>query len=85
MVIKGRIHEELGKFERYLQNLVKPDDESRLEIGQFDILRKITQNRIHGIKNQVIWWRIRREIEIGREEKIRFEKRFKTEIKSKLN
>ena len=64
MVIKGRIHGELGKFERYLQNLVKSDNESRLEIGRFDILRKITQNRIHGIKNQVIWWRIRREIEI---------------------
>ena len=63
MVIKGRIHGELGKFERYLQNLVKSDDELRLEIGRFDILRKITQNRIHGIKNQVIWWRIRREIE----------------------
>ena len=64
MVIKGRIHGELGKFERYLQNLVKSDDESRLEIGHFDILRKITQNRIHGIKNQVIWIRIRREIEV---------------------
>ena len=74
MVIMGRIHGELGKFERYLQNLVKSDDESRLEIGKFDILRKITQNRIHGIKNQVIWWRIRREIEIGREEKNSFQK-----------
>ena len=64
MVIKSRIHGELGKFERYLQILVKSDDESKLEIGRFDILRKITQNRIHGIKNQVIWCRIRREIEI---------------------
>ena len=64
MVIKGRIHGELGKFERYLQNLVKSDDESRLEIGRFDILRKIIQNRIHGIKNQVIWITIRREIEV---------------------
>ena len=63
MVIKGRINGELGKVERYLQNLVKSDDESRLEIGNFDILRKITQNQIHRIKNQVIWWRIRREIE----------------------
>ena len=64
MVIKGRIHGELGKFERYLSNSVKSDDELRLEIGRFSILRKITQNRIHGIKNQVIWTRIRREIEI---------------------
>ena len=74
MVIKGRIHAELGKFERYLQILVKSDDELKLEIGRFDILRKITQNRIHGIKNQVIWWRIRREIEIWREEKNSFRK-----------
>ena len=50
MVIKGRIHGELGKFERYLWNSVKSDDELRLEIGCFSILRKITQNRIHGIK-----------------------------------
>ena len=51
MVIKGQIHGELGKFEIYLRNLVKSDDELRLEIGQFMILRKITQLRIHGIKN----------------------------------
>ena len=33
MVIKGRIHRELGKFERYLWNSVKSHDELRLEIG----------------------------------------------------
>ena len=64
MVIKGQIHGELGKFERYLWNLVKSDNEMSLEIGDFRILRKIIQNRIHGIKNQVIWIRIRREIEV---------------------
>ena len=64
MVIKGPIHGELGKFKRYLWNSVKSDDELRLEIGRFSILRKITQNRIHGIKNQVIWIRIRREIKV---------------------
>ena len=64
MVIKGRIHGELGKFEIYLWNLVKLDDELRLEIGQFMILRKITQLQIHGIKNQVIWMRICRVIEV---------------------
>ena len=32
MVIKGRIHGELGKIERYLWNSVKSDDELRLEI-----------------------------------------------------
>ena len=74
MVIKSRIHGELGKIERYLWNSVKSDDELRLEIGRFSILRKITQNQIHGIKNQVISWRIRREIEIWREEKNSFRK-----------
>ena len=51
MVIKGRIHEELGKFERYLWNSVKSDNELRLEIGRFSILRKTTQFQIHRIKN----------------------------------
>ena len=64
MVIKGRIQEELGKFEIYLWNSVKSDNELRLEIGKFMILRKITQLRIHGIKNQVIWKRIHRVIEV---------------------
>ena len=82
MVIKGRIHGELGKFERYPWIWVKSDDELRLEIGQFDILRKITQNRIHGIKNQVIWWRIWREIENLRKEKNSFRKTIKNQ---KLN
>ena len=44
MVIKGRIHGELGKFERYLWNSVKLDNELRLEIGHFSILRKTTQS-----------------------------------------
>ena len=64
MVIKGPIHRELEKFEIYLSNSVKSDDELRLEIGKFMILRKITQLRIHGIKNQVIWIRIRRVIKV---------------------
>ena len=51
MVIKGRIHRELGKFEIYLWNSVKSDNELRLEIGQFMILRNITQLQIHRIKN----------------------------------
>ena len=77
MVIKGRIHGELGKFMRYLWNLVKSEDELRLEIRDFSILRKITQNRIHGIKNQVIWIRIRREIEVWSLEKNSFWKTIK--------
>ena len=54
MVIKGRIHGDLVKFEIYLWNLVKSDDELRLEIRNFIILRKTTQLQIHRIKNQVI-------------------------------
>ena len=44
MVNKGRIHGELGNFERYLWNSIKSDDELRLEIGQFMILRKTIAN-----------------------------------------
>ena len=43
MVNKGRIHGELGNFERYLQNSIKLDDELSLEIRYFVILRKINQ------------------------------------------
>ena len=32
-------------------NLIKSDDEMVIEIGQFDILKKRTRRRIHGIKN----------------------------------
>ena len=64
MIIKGQIHGELGNFERYFRNLIKSDNELRLEIGQFITLRKITQLQIHGIKNQVIWMRIRRVIKV---------------------
>ena len=78
MIIKGRIHRELGKFERYLWNSVKSDDEVRLEIGRFSVLRKITQFRIHEIKNQVIWIRIRREIEVWSLERNSFQKMIKT-------
>ena len=37
MVIKGWIHRELGKFEIYLWNSIKSDDELRLEIVYFII------------------------------------------------
>ena len=70
MVNKGRIHGELWKFERYLSKSIKSDDELRLEIGKFMILRKITQLRIHGIKNGVIWIRIRGLIKVLKCEKI---------------
>ena len=74
MVNKGRIHGELGNFERYLWNSIKSDDELRLEIEKFMILRKITQLRIHEIKNWVIWIRIRGVIKVRKWEKIRIVK-----------
>ena len=82
MIIKGRIHGELGKFEIYLWSSVKSDDEIRLEMREFMILRKITQFWIHGIKNQVIWIRIRREIKVWSLEKNSFRKTIKNQ---KLN
>ena len=50
MVNKGQIHRELGKFFMLSSNLIKSDDKSVIEIRQFDILRKRTRRRIHGIK-----------------------------------
>ena len=54
MVIKGRIHGELGKFERYLWNSVKSDDEMSLEIGDFRILRKIL--KIESTESKIRWF-----------------------------
>ena len=79
MINKGRIHGELGKFERHLWNSIKSDDELRLEIGKFMILINITQLQIHGIKNQVILIRIRGVIEVRKWD------RNSIEIKTKLN
>ena len=42
MVNKDRIHRELGKILMISSNLIKLDDESVMEIGDFDILRKRT-------------------------------------------
>ena len=70
MINKGRIHKELGKFFRYLWKSIKSDDELRLEMRKFSVLRKITLIQIHRIKNQEIWSRIRGEIEVWNWEKI---------------
>ena len=51
MVNKGQIHWELGNFFIISSNLIKSDDEMVMDIRKFDILRKRTQRRIHGIKN----------------------------------
>ena len=50
MVNKVRIHRELGKFLMISSNLIKSDDESKIEIRQFDILRKRTRRRLHELK-----------------------------------
>ena len=52
MVNKGRIHREIGKFLMIPSNLIKLDNDSMIEIGDFDILRKMTRIRFHGIKNK---------------------------------
>ena len=54
MVIKGRIHGELGIFERYSWNSVKSDDELRLEIGKFDILKR--QLKIESTESKIKWF-----------------------------
>ena len=79
MVNKGRIHREIRKFERYHRNSIKSDDELSLKIWHFIILRKITQLRIHGIKNWMIWMRIHRVIEVWRWVKISIAKRIKNQ------
>ena len=38
MTNMGRIHRELGKFLMISSNLIKSNDESRIEIGENDIL-----------------------------------------------
>ena len=38
MVNKGQSHRELGKFLMFSSNLIQPDDESMIEIGENDIL-----------------------------------------------
>ena len=62
VVNKGRIHGELRYFWYISWNLIKSDYEYRWEIREFDKFRKITQIRIHGIKNHSIWIKIRGEI-----------------------
>ena len=52
----------IRKFLMISSNLIKSDNESVIEIGQIDILRKRTQRRIHGIKNHSIWLWFRGEI-----------------------
>ena len=62
MVNKGRIHKEIRYFQEIFWNLIKSDNELVMEIRENDRFRKITQRRIHVIKNHSIWISIRGEI-----------------------
>ena len=85
MVNKGRIYGKLGNFFRYLWNSIKSNNELRLEIRKFIILRKITQLRIHDIKNQAIWIRIIEKSKIENERKFDHKTWLKTKINLKFN
>ena len=71
---KGRIQGELRYFWGILWNLTKSNDEMRWEIRDFDIIGKKTWRRIHGIKNNWIWIKIRGEIDVRIKEKFLKEK-----------
>ena len=55
MVNKGRIHREIRDFREIFWNLIKSDNELVINIRENGRFRKITQGRIHGIKNHSIW------------------------------
>ena len=62
MVNKGQIYREIRYFREIFWNLIKSDDKLVIEIRENDGFRKITQRRIHVIKNHSIWISIRGEI-----------------------
>ena len=62
MVNKGRIYGKIRDFRKIFWNLIKSDDELVIEIRENGRFRKITQRRIHGIKNHSIWINICGEI-----------------------
>ena len=55
MTNKGRIQGEIRDFLQIFWNLIKSDDEFVIKIRKNGRLRKITQRRIHVIKNHSIW------------------------------
>ena len=64
--------------------MIKSDDELVIEIREKGRLRKITQRRIHGIKNHSIWISNRGEIKERSGEKFLKIGRSKTKIKNKI-
>ena len=62
MVNKGRIHREIRYFREIFWNLIKSYNELVIEIRENGGFKKITQRRIHRIKNHSIWISILGEI-----------------------
>ena len=84
MVNKGRIHREIRYFWEIFWSMIKSDNELVIEIRENGRFRKITQRRIHRIKNHSIWISIHREIKEQSGEKFLKIGRSKTEIKNKI-
>ena len=84
MVNKGRIHGEIRDFRQIFWNLIKSDNELVIEIRKNGRFRKITQRRIHGIKNHSICISIRGEIKEQSGEKFLKIRRTKTKIKDEI-
>ena len=55
MVNKGQIHGEIRDFREIFWNLIKSDNKLVIEFRKNGRFRKITQRRIHRIKNHSIW------------------------------
>ena len=55
MVNKGQIHGQIRDFLEIFWNLIKSDDKLVIEIRENGRFGKITQKRIHEIKNHSIW------------------------------
>ena len=84
MVNKGRIHREIRYFWKIFWNLIKSGDELVIKIRKNGRFRKITQRRIHGIKNHSIWISIRGEIKERSREKFLKIGRLKIKIKKEI-
>ena len=55
IVNKGRIHREIRYFREIFWKMIKLDNELVMENMKNGRFRRITQRRIHGIKNHSIW------------------------------
>ena len=84
MVNKGQIHREIRHFREIFWNMIKLDDELVIENRENGRFRKITQRRIHRIKNHSIWFSNRGEIKERSEMKFPKIGRTKTEIENEI-